>query len=92
MSTMELEMDAGIRELRDNLSRYLERVKAGAELTVTEHGRPIARITPIREESRYDALVREGLITPAPVRERSLPPTRVRPSGSVSELVREQRG
>jgi len=34
----------GIRELRDHLSAYLERVKAGESLTITEHGRPIARL------------------------------------------------
>lgn len=34
----------GIRELRDHLSAYLDRVKAGESLTITEHGKPIARI------------------------------------------------
>jgi prevent-host-death family protein len=34
----------GIRELRDHLSSYLDRVKAGETLTITEHGLPIARI------------------------------------------------
>lgn len=34
----------GIRDLRDHLSLHMERVKAGETLTVTEHGRPIARI------------------------------------------------
>ncbi len=38
----------GVRELRQNLSRYLERVKAGESLTVTEHGRVIARLAPAR--------------------------------------------
>lgn len=41
--------DVGIRELRDHLSRYLERVQAGEELTVTDRGRPIARLVPIAE-------------------------------------------
>lgn len=36
----------GVRELRQNLSRYLDRVKAGASYTVTERGREIARLTP----------------------------------------------
>jgi prevent-host-death family protein len=36
----------GVRELRQNLSRYLERVKAGESLTVTEHGREVARLVP----------------------------------------------
>jgi prevent-host-death family protein len=36
----------GVRELRQNLSRYLERVKAGEGLVVTERGRPVARLIP----------------------------------------------
>ncbi len=35
----------GIRAFRDHLSVYLERVKAGETLTITEHGKPVARIT-----------------------------------------------
>ena len=31
----------GVRELRQNLSRYLERVKAGETLTVTERGHEV---------------------------------------------------
>jgi len=36
----------GVRELRQNLSRYLERVKAGEALVVTERGREVARLIP----------------------------------------------
>jgi prevent-host-death family protein len=36
----------GIRELRQNLSRYIERVKAGETLAVTERGREVARLSP----------------------------------------------
>jgi prevent-host-death family protein len=36
----------GVRELRQNLSRYLDRVKEGETLTVTEHGREVARLVP----------------------------------------------
>ena len=43
----------GIRELRDNLSRHLEAVKEGGELTVTEHGKPVARIVPYEEPTRH---------------------------------------
>jgi prevent-host-death family protein len=32
----------GIRELKAHLTRYLERVRSGIKLTVTERGRPIA--------------------------------------------------
>ena len=59
------EIEVGVRELRDHLSRYLERVKAGEELTVTEHGRPIARLVGPRERDRWDELMARGLIRPA---------------------------
>jgi prevent-host-death family protein len=36
----------GVRELRQNLSRYLERVKGGETLTVTERGHEVARLVP----------------------------------------------
>jgi prevent-host-death family protein len=40
----------GVRELRQNLSRYLERVKNGASLEVTEHGHVVARLSPAGEQ------------------------------------------
>ncbi len=36
----------GVRDLRQNLSRYLDRVKAGDSLVVTERGREVARLVP----------------------------------------------
>ncbi len=36
----------GVRELRQNLSRYLERVRAGDSLVVTDRGREVARLVP----------------------------------------------
>jgi len=36
----------GVRELRQSLSKYLDRVKAGEALTVTERGRVVARLVP----------------------------------------------
>ena len=41
-----MDESVGVRELRQNLSRYLERVKAGEGLVVTEHGREVARLIP----------------------------------------------
>jgi prevent-host-death family protein len=37
----------GVRELRQNLSVYLDRVKAGEVLEVTEHGHAVALLTPL---------------------------------------------
>ena len=36
----------GVRELRQNLSRYLRQVKEGESFTVTERGREVARLSP----------------------------------------------
>jgi prevent-host-death family protein len=36
----------GVRELRQNLSRYLAEVKAGESFVVTERGREVATLTP----------------------------------------------
>ena len=51
----------GIRELRQDLSRYLRRVRSGERLIVTERGRPLAVIAPWAEEAdMLDRLVVEG--------------------------------
>lgn len=39
----------GIRELRDNLSRYLEEVKEGQAIYITSRGVPVARISPVSD-------------------------------------------
>ena len=44
----------GIRELRDGLSRHLAEVRAGRTVTVTDHGRPVARIVPIDRPTTRD--------------------------------------
>jgi prevent-host-death family protein len=46
----------GVRELRQNLSVYLRRVRAGESLEVTERGQPVATLQPIVDPS--DALAR----------------------------------
>lgn len=54
----------GVRELRQNASRYLREVKRGETVEVTERGEPIARLVPIPEESTHKRLVAEGRIRP----------------------------
>ena len=83
--------EAGVRDLRDHLSRYLERVKAGEELTVTDRGRPIARLVPVGGTNTFDRLIADGLVVPAASRRRARPKTRVSATGPVSDLVAEQR-
>ena len=49
----------GIRELKSHLSAYLQRVKAGETVVITERGRPVGRILPI-EDSLEEAVRRLG--------------------------------
>ena len=55
---------AGIAELKAGFSEYLARVKAGEEVLITEHGRPIARIVPLAaaETPGIEELVRAGIL------------------------------
>ena len=55
----------GVTELKASLSEALARVKAGEEILVTEHGRPIAKIVPLPSaapEAATDELVRAGIL------------------------------
>jgi prevent-host-death family protein len=56
----------GVRELRQNLSKYLRRVEAGETLEVTERGRPVARLVPAFESGLLAKLAREGRLVQAP--------------------------
>ncbi|MDO8209744.1 type II toxin-antitoxin system Phd/YefM family antitoxin [Conexibacter sp. CPCC 206217] len=86
----------GVRELRQNLSRYLERVKEGASLDVTEHGRVVARLSPAGERvsDEYSALAAEhGATLPrASLNELIAQRTRrAAPSGTTDALLAEGR-
>lgn len=51
----------GIRELKAKLSSYVERVRNGEQLIITEHGEEVGIISPIsRERKQLLVLVRSG--------------------------------
>lgn len=82
----------GVRDLKNNLSRFLDRVKRGEEIIVTEHGRPVARLSAIdKPTDRLAALVASGAVRPPKARQRQRPARRIKANGSVSDLVAEQR-
>ena len=60
-----------ISKLKAKLSEYLEAVRAGEEIIVTDRGRPVARIAPVsgpeERESRLRMLVRTGQARPPDV-------------------------
>ena len=83
-------MEVGVRELRNNLSRYLDRVREGEEVVVTDRGRAVARVLPVSGERTIDRLIREGKVTPAKTRKRTRPRS-AKTAGTVSDLIAEQR-
>jgi prevent-host-death family protein len=51
----------GIRELRQNLSRYVRRVVAGERFVVTDRRRPVALLLPwVDESDPLERLIAEG--------------------------------
>ncbi len=90
-------ISAGIKEVKNNLSRLLTRVKAGEDILITDRGRPIARIVQEKQGNQYirealGQLVQRGLIV---LPSRSTPKkhiSAVKTTGKhVSEMVIEDR-
>ena len=89
----------GIRELKDNLSRFVRRIEAGERVAVTAHGRVVAELVPPAKgargrQSRYDELLAAGILRP-PV-ETGDPladwPTLRLPAGTAAALIDADRG
>ena len=91
-------MDVGVRELRQNLSVYLERIKLGETLRITERGQPVALLTPLNGEmSRLDALIAAGRARPGrggrleDIEPYVLPPDPGRSATPATDALAEQR-
>lgn len=52
----------GVRELRQDASRWLARVRAGESFVVTDRGRPIAQLAPLPTQEGYAAMLSAGRI------------------------------
>ncbi len=55
----------GIRELKDKASSIIDRVEGGEAITVTKHGRPVARIVSTAIPPHLAALVADGSVRPS---------------------------
>lgn len=56
----------GVRQLKNNLSSYINRVRHGEGIIITERKKPVAYIIPIEQEGVMEdvsCLIREGVIT-----------------------------
>lgn len=85
----------GVRELKNRLSAHLDRVKDGEEIVVTEHGRPIARLSPLEADvDRMTTLIDAGVVRPPQVSDRRLPAKRVKLTGGgpLDDEIAAQRG
>lgn len=91
---------AGIRDLKNNLSRFVRRVEAGERVSVTAHGRVVAELGPpsaaagAGRRDRYDELVADGIIRP-PIEDgdplEGWPDLRL-PAGTATRLIEDDRG
>jgi antitoxin (DNA-binding transcriptional repressor) of toxin-antitoxin stability system len=90
---------AGIRELKDNLSRFIRRIEAGERIAITAHGRVVAELVPPGSktkggQSRFDELIASGVIRPpldAGDPTEDWPDIRL-PPGTAAELIDADRG
>jgi prevent-host-death family protein len=87
-----------LRDLKNHLGEHLRRVQDGQRITVTDGGRPIAEITPIRAEvttleERLAKLEAAGEITlPRGKKARGRPKPAVVKGRPVAETLLEDRG
>lgn len=88
----------GVKELKNRLTHYLRRTKAGEEVIVTERGKPIAVLQPIQSatnirslETRLAQLAAQGWLT-TPQRQPLMRVRRVKVGGPpLSSIIREDR-
>ena len=83
-----------MRELKIHLSKYLREVKQGNTIVITDHGKPVGRLSPAVTslEERLDAMREAGIITWSGEQPSLKPPTaRVEGSITVADLLIEDR-
>jgi prevent-host-death family protein len=54
----------GVRELRQQASKYLREVEEGETIEVTDRGRPVALLVPVPRASRIEQLTVSGRLVP----------------------------
>ena len=93
MQVATLRSEVGIRELKNGLSGYIDRVRNGEEVIVTDRGRPVARLLSLEaSHDRLAELIAAGIVrAPTSSKRRHVPQQRIKSKGTVSDLVAEQR-
>lgn len=80
----------GIRELRDNLTTTIRRVRAGESVEVTHDGVPVALLSPL-PAGRLARLMATGGVTPGQPLDRPLRRFPVTGPMTASEAIEEDR-
>ncbi len=80
--------EVGIRALKQNASAVVAEAAAGGTITITDRGRPVARLTPI-SRSRVQTLVDSGRARPPRSSLAALGPPE--PGGDLSAELRAMR-
>lgn len=84
--------EVGVRELHDQLSRYVRHASEGGEVVVTMRGRRVARLAPMNEADPLSDLRTRGLVREPTRRKRAGTEHRqLRSPEPISDLVAEQR-
>ncbi len=90
-------MKVGTKSLKNNLSLYLRRVRAGETVTVTDRGVPVAELRAVSsvKDKETDALRRladEGLVTVGTGKVKPFAAQRLARGARLSDAVLDDRG
>ena len=90
-------MKVGTKSLKNKLSLYLRKVRAGETVTVTDRGVPIAELRAIvpPADAEADALRRladEGLVTVGTARVKPFPAKQLARGARLSDAILDDRG
>ena len=84
----------GIRELKENLSRYMQKVRTGEKIIVTDRKKQIAIILPLEkkaEEEKIYQLIQRGMASWSGDKPAGMPQRIMTKDKSVSDAVIEDR-
>ena len=88
------ELRVGVRDLKARLSEYLRQVGQGQTVIITDHGRPVGRLSPVDQplDERLKALQDAGLVAWNGQKLKSVTPGAVnRGDRQVSDILVEMR-
>lgn len=94
MSTISHRVTISHREMRNNSAEVLRRVEAGETITVTNHGRAVARLSPVRK-AVLEELIEKGQVRPASTSAQSLrdiPRVKLPKGVATADIIADVRG